>query len=172
MIKKNPALTEIPGNNRTMPLYMAALFAKPDMVRHLYGISNKMGGDYWSTDNRGWVLQNVLKEISLVSSSSYFFLHSFTGFICQINVTVNSSVDVAIQIVNDCPELCAKKGPLLTDVLLALAQKPKAFKRTKAPAVFRIINSGKYMLFALFSLFNYTLEFGRINTHYTCDSWV
>ncbi|XP_022038462.1 uncharacterized protein LOC110941148 [Helianthus annuus] len=127
MIKKNPALTEIPGNNRTMPLYMAALFAKPDMVRHLYGISNKMGGDYWSTDNRGWVLQKCVE---------------------------GDIFDVAIQIVNDCPELCAKKGPLLTDVLLALAQKPKAFKRTKAPAVFRIINS----VFELFHVKLWSIE--------------
>ncbi|KAI3687158.1 hypothetical protein L1987_80849 [Smallanthus sonchifolius] len=27
------AVIEIPGNNRMMPLYMAALFAKPEMVR-------------------------------------------------------------------------------------------------------------------------------------------
>ncbi|MFS7938059.1 hypothetical protein Hanom_Chr05g00435011 [Helianthus anomalus] len=130
MIKKNQALTEIPGYNRTMPLYMAAIYGKPTMVRYLYGISNKMGGDYWSTENRGWVLQKCVE---------------------------GDIFDVAIQIVNDRPELCAKKG-LLTDVLLALAQKPKAFKRTKAPAVFRIINSGKYMHFALFSLSNYTLD--------------
>ncbi|MFS7938056.1 putative ankyrin repeat-containing domain-containing protein [Helianthus anomalus] len=117
MIEKNPALTEIPSNNITMPLYMAALFGKPDMVRYLYGISNKMGGDYWSDINRGWVLQKCVE---------------------------GDIFDVAIQIVNDRSELCAEKG-LLTGVLLALAKKPKAFKQTKAPAVFRIINSGKYV---------------------------
>ncbi|KAJ0570407.1 putative ankyrin repeat-containing domain-containing protein [Helianthus annuus] len=61
MIKKNPALTEIPDSYSTMPLYTAALFGKPDMVRYLYGISNKMRGDYWSTDNRGWVLQKCVE---------------------------------------------------------------------------------------------------------------
>lgn len=61
MVKKNPAVTEIPGNNRTMPLYMAALFAKPEMVRYLYGISKKMGGDFWDHDNRGWVLQKCVE---------------------------------------------------------------------------------------------------------------
>ncbi|KAI7731369.1 hypothetical protein M8C21_012808 [Ambrosia artemisiifolia] len=61
MVKKNPAVVEIPGNNRTMPLYMAALFAKPEMARYLYSISKKMGGDYWSHDNRGWVLQKCVE---------------------------------------------------------------------------------------------------------------
>ncbi|KAJ0577195.1 putative ankyrin repeat-containing domain-containing protein [Helianthus annuus] len=56
MVKKNPRLPEIPGINGTMPLYMAALFEKPLMVRYLYGISNEMEGNCWSDDNRGWVL--------------------------------------------------------------------------------------------------------------------
>ncbi|KAF5806093.1 putative ankyrin repeat-containing domain, PGG domain, ankyrin repeat-containing domain superfamily [Helianthus annuus] len=113
MVDKNPAVAEIPGNNRTMPLYMAALFAKPEMARYLYGISKKMGGDYWSHDNRGWVLQKCVE-------SDIF--------------------DVALKIVADRPELLVKKG-LLTDVLLALAQKPKALKGKKLHVVFRIIKS-------------------------------
>ncbi|XP_035846284.1 uncharacterized protein LOC110942046 isoform X6 [Helianthus annuus] len=113
MVKKNPAVAEIPGNNRTMPLYMAALFGKPEMARYLYGISKKMGGDYWSHDNRGWVLQKCVE-------SDIF--------------------DLALKIVGDRPELLVKKG-LLTDVLLALAQKPKAFKGKKLHVVFRIIKS-------------------------------
>ncbi|KAI7752212.1 hypothetical protein M8C21_015120 [Ambrosia artemisiifolia] len=95
MVNKNPAVAEIPGNNRTMPLYMAALFAKPEMARYLYSISKKMGGDYWSHDNRGWVLQKCVEA---------------------------EIFDVAIKIVNDRPELLDKKG-LLTDVLIALALK-------------------------------------------------
>ncbi|KAJ0578723.1 putative ankyrin repeat-containing domain, PGG domain, leucine-rich repeat domain superfamily [Helianthus annuus] len=113
MVKKNPAVAEMPGNNRTMPLYMAALFGKPEMARYLYGISKKMGGDYWSHDNRGWVLQKCVE-------SDIF--------------------DLALKIVGDRPELLVKKG-LLTDVLLALAQKPKAFKGKKLHVVFRIIKS-------------------------------
>ncbi|KAM0041981.1 putative ankyrin repeat-containing domain, PGG domain, ankyrin repeat-containing domain superfamily [Helianthus debilis subsp. tardiflorus] len=113
MVHKNPAVAEIPGNNRTMPLYMATLFAKPEMVRYLYGISKKMEGDYWSHENRGWVLQKCVE-------SDIF--------------------DVALKIVADRPELLVKKG-LLTDVLLALAQKPKAFKGKKPHVVFRIIKS-------------------------------
>ncbi|XP_035846289.1 uncharacterized protein LOC110942046 isoform X13 [Helianthus annuus] len=48
--------------------------------------------------------------------------------------------DLALKIVGDRPELLVKKG-LLTDVLLALAQKPKAFKGKKLHVVFRIIKS-------------------------------
>ncbi|KAM0013414.1 putative ankyrin repeat-containing domain, PGG domain, ankyrin repeat-containing domain superfamily [Helianthus debilis subsp. tardiflorus] len=113
MVKKNHFLTEIPGNNRTMPLYMAAVFAKLDMVRYLYGISNKMGGDYWSTENRGWVLQKCVE---------------------------GDIFDVALKILDDHPELTRKKG-LLSDVLIALAQKPRAFEEIKPHIIFRIINS-------------------------------
>ncbi|XP_076911847.1 uncharacterized protein LOC143569952 [Bidens hawaiensis] len=113
MVKKNPAVTEIPGNNRTMPLYMAALFAKPEMVRYLYGISKKMGGDFWDHDNRAWVLQKCVEA---------------------------DIFDVALKIVADRPELTAKKG-LLTEVLLALAQKTRVLKGKKPNVVFRIIKS-------------------------------
>ncbi|MFS8002998.1 putative ankyrin repeat-containing domain superfamily [Helianthus anomalus] len=48
IVKKNPALVDILGNDRMMPLYMVALFGKADMVRYLYDISKKMTGDFWS----------------------------------------------------------------------------------------------------------------------------
>ncbi|KAK9080029.1 hypothetical protein SSX86_001704 [Deinandra increscens subsp. villosa] len=113
MVKKDPGVTEIPGNNRTMPLYMAALFAKPDMARYLYGISKKMSGDFWSHDNRGWVLQKCVEA---------------------------DIFDIALKIVDDRPELIAKKG-LLTDVLLALAKNTRAFKAIKPHIVLRFIKS-------------------------------
>ncbi|XP_035841720.1 ankyrin repeat-containing protein At2g01680 isoform X2 [Helianthus annuus] len=103
LVKKNRALIEIINISGITPLYMAALFAKPDMVNYLYGISNKMNGDCWTPNNRGWVLQKCVEA---------------------------DIFDVAIQIVIDRPELCDNK-PLLTDVLLALAQKTKAFERNK-----------------------------------------
>ncbi|KAI3506059.1 hypothetical protein L1887_28414 [Cichorium endivia] len=118
MVKKNRAVMEIPGNNRTMPLYMAALFAKPDMVRYLYDSSNKLAGDFWSHENRGWLLQKCVEA---------------------------EIFDVAIKLVNDRPELCAKKR-LLTDVLLVLAQKTHAFKERKPHIVVRIVES----IFAVF----------------------
>ncbi|KAJ0747871.1 putative ankyrin repeat-containing domain-containing protein [Helianthus annuus] len=142
MVNKNPALPEIPSCHETMPLYLAALFAKPEMVRYLYGISKKMSGDYWSNDNRGWVLHKCV----------------------EAEIFGNHYHDVALNIVNDCPRLTIKKG-LVTDVLLALAHKPHAFKQKKPHIIFRIINSGKkYML--LFFFFSFILTFNT-KTHIT-----
>ncbi|KAI7752211.1 hypothetical protein M8C21_015119 [Ambrosia artemisiifolia] len=113
MVGKNPALTEMHNQRNVMPLYMAALFAKPDMVRYLYGISNKMVGDFWTNDNRGWVLQKCVEA---------------------------DMFDVALKILSECPNLILTKG-LLTEVLLALAQKPDAFRRKKTNIIFTYINS-------------------------------
>ncbi|KAJ0437998.1 putative ankyrin repeat-containing domain, PGG domain, ankyrin repeat-containing domain superfamily [Helianthus annuus] len=103
LVEKNPALIEISNISGVTPLYMAALFSKPDMVNYLYGVSKKMNGDCWTPNNRGWVLQKCVEA---------------------------DIFDVAIQIVIDRPELCDNKQ-LLTHVLLALAQKTKAFERKK-----------------------------------------
>ncbi|PWA48999.1 Ankyrin repeat-containing protein [Artemisia annua] len=113
MVKKNEIVLELPGNNNTMPLYMAALFARTDMVRYLYESSKKMVGDFWTHENRGWVLQKCVEA---------------------------DIFDVALKIVDDCPELAAKKG-LLTDVLYLLAQKTKAFKGIKPNIIMRCIRS-------------------------------
>nr|GEW75806.1 ankyrin repeat-containing protein [Tanacetum cinerariifolium] len=120
MVKKNEIVLELPGNNNTMPLYMAALFARSDMVRYLYENSKKMVGDFWTHENRGWVLQKCVEA---------------------------DIFDVALKIVEDCPELTAKKG-LLTDVLYLLAQKPKAFKGVKP----NIISRGIRSFFGVFHL--------------------
>ncbi|KAJ0577967.1 putative ankyrin repeat-containing domain-containing protein [Helianthus annuus] len=165
MVNKNPALPEIPSRHETMPLYLAALFAKPEMVRYLYGISKKMSGDYWSNDNRGWVLHKCV-EAEIFGNHyhglfiSLFLSYIFTIFVVSLLVFVN----VALNIVNDCPRLTIKKG-LVTDVLLALAHKPHAFKQKKPHIIFRIINSGKkYML--LFFFFSFILTFNT-KTHIT-----
>ncbi|KAI3761853.1 hypothetical protein L1987_52275 [Smallanthus sonchifolius] len=113
MVKKNHALIQIPGNKRGMPLYMAALNAKADMVRYLYDISLKMTDNCWEHDTRGWVLQKCVE---------------------------GDIFDVALKIVNDRPELIVKKE-LLTDVLLALAKKTYAFKGKKPNVIFRVIKS-------------------------------
>uniref|UniRef100_A0A251RQJ2 Putative ankyrin repeat-containing domain, PGG domain protein n=1 Tax=Helianthus annuus TaxID=4232 RepID=A0A251RQJ2_HELAN len=68
LVKKNRALIEIINISGITPLYMAALFAKPDMVNYLYGISNKMNGDCWTPNNRGWVLQKCVEADIFVSA--------------------------------------------------------------------------------------------------------
>ncbi|KAI7755477.1 hypothetical protein M8C21_024340 [Ambrosia artemisiifolia] len=113
MVGKDPALTELPNNKNVLPLYMAALFAKADMVRYLYGLSKKMAGDFWTHDNRGWVLQKCVEA---------------------------DIFDVALKILNDCPELVLKNR-LLSDVLFALAQKPHKLEENKTNMIFTNIKS-------------------------------
>ncbi|MFS7937974.1 putative ankyrin repeat-containing domain-containing protein [Helianthus anomalus] len=133
MVEKNREVPDILGNNRTMPLYMAALFEKPLMVRYLYGISHKMGGDYWSHHNRGWVLQKCVEADIFVHTNLCINLYYFSH-------KSDSSVDVTIKIVNDRPELTYKKW-LLNDIFITLAQKTDAFEGTKPNVVLRIIKS-------------------------------
>ncbi|XP_076921630.1 uncharacterized protein LOC143583118 [Bidens hawaiensis] len=111
MLKKNPGLIDIPNKKTLMPLYIAALFAHPEMVRHLYGISNKMASDFWNDNNRGWALQKCVE-------SEIF--------------------DVAIKIVNDIPKLLDKRG-LVWDILFSLAGKTKAFEGEKPNVVLRVV---------------------------------
>ncbi|GJW89385.1 ankyrin repeat-containing protein [Tanacetum coccineum] len=61
VVKNNEIVLELPGNNNTMPLFMAALFARSGMVRYLYESSKKMEGDFWTHENRGWVLQKCVE---------------------------------------------------------------------------------------------------------------
>ncbi|CAH1432912.1 unnamed protein product [Lactuca virosa] len=67
-----------PDSRGMMPLYMAALFGKHDMVRFLYHNSRNMSGDFWTHHNRGCVL------VKCVEANLF---------------------DVALQIVTDRPEL-------------------------------------------------------------------
>ncbi|KAI3781503.1 hypothetical protein L2E82_11520 [Cichorium intybus] len=78
LVKKNRALLDIPDSCGMMPLYMAALFGKHDMVWYLYHNSQKMTGDFWTHHNRGCVL------VKCVEANLF---------------------DVALQIVKDRPEL-------------------------------------------------------------------
>ncbi|KAJ0800428.1 putative ankyrin repeat-containing domain superfamily [Helianthus annuus] len=154
MVKKNPKLIVIPGRNTMMPLYMAALFARPVMVRYLYGISNNMTGEHWEDDNRGQVLQKCVYL-------GHF--HKFLFHLCinlrnfSHKVTINSFVDVALKIVNDHPKLILKKE-LVADILLALAKQTDAFKERQPHVVLRIIKSSKYTFVNLFSMLYSTLD--------------
>ncbi|KAJ0789343.1 putative ankyrin repeat-containing domain-containing protein [Helianthus annuus] len=110
MVEKNPGLPEIPGNNRAMPLYTAALFKKPLMVRYLYDYMRRRG-NYMSDDNHRSVLEKCIEA---------------------------DIFDVAIKIIEDRPELTYKKE-LLSDILITLAQKTDAFEGTKLNVVLRIL---------------------------------
>lgn len=56
LVRKNKALVEIPDSRGMMPLYMAALYGKHEMVRYLYQSSRKMTGDFWTNHHRSCVL--------------------------------------------------------------------------------------------------------------------
>ncbi|XP_024977660.1 uncharacterized protein LOC112515221 [Cynara cardunculus var. scolymus] len=101
MVTKNKTLLDIAGSEGKMPLYMAALSGRHDMVKYLYENSERMTGGFWTHESRGCVL------LSCVEAELF---------------------DVALQIVNDRPELAVSGGI----VLGVLARKPHAFmnKRT------------------------------------------
>nr|XP_043608555.1 uncharacterized protein LOC122580348 [Erigeron canadensis] len=114
MVGKNRAVLNIPAANNMMPLYMAALFDKPEMVKYLYAESNKMAGDFWTIDNQSWVLQKCVE---------------------------NDMFDTALMIAKDLPELTDGKKRLLSEVLVALAQKTEAFEGKKPHITLSIIKS-------------------------------
>ncbi|XP_035845845.1 uncharacterized protein LOC110939068 [Helianthus annuus] len=136
MVEKHPTLMDIPGKRGEMPLYMAALYGKPAMVRYLYGISNKMSGDFWSHESRGWVLQRCVEA---------------------------GIFDVALKIVNDRPELILKRV-LLNKVLLALAETREAFDLmdgsivSKIKSIFEVLHKKVWRVEDK----HYALEFLRV----------
>nr|GEV92158.1 germacrene D synthase [Tanacetum cinerariifolium] len=90
MVKKNEALLTIPDTEGNMPLCKAALFGKHDMIKYLYDNSEKMTSHCWTHDNRNYVL------VKCVEANLF---------------------DIALQIVEDCPEL-ATNGHILRNVKL------------------------------------------------------
>ncbi|XP_076928823.1 uncharacterized protein LOC143592930 [Bidens hawaiensis] len=117
MIEKNPLLPEIANDNKITPLYMAALFAKPDMVRYLHNYSNHMRGDCWDNENRGWVLQKCVEA---------------------------KIFDVALKIVDDYPSLPFKKK-VLSNVLLALAHNTQAFEKKETRVQKHNVNFERFL---------------------------
>ncbi|XP_071710995.1 uncharacterized protein [Rutidosis leptorrhynchoides] len=78
LVQKNHALLDLPDSRGMMPLYMAALHGKHEMVKYLYHNSRKMTGDFWTHENR----------------------------VCVLVKSVESNLfDFALQIVTDRPEL-------------------------------------------------------------------
>ncbi|XP_052622874.1 uncharacterized protein LOC111903468 isoform X2 [Lactuca sativa] len=67
MLEKNGNLGDITGSNGMMPLYMASLFGKHEMVNYLYKNSREMHGDSWTNKNRSWVLQKCVEADQYVS---------------------------------------------------------------------------------------------------------
>ncbi|CAH1437140.1 unnamed protein product [Lactuca virosa] len=62
MVKKCRALVAITGSGGMTPLYMAALFGHSEVVKYLYKNSDKLYDDYWTPQNRGWLLQKCVEN--------------------------------------------------------------------------------------------------------------
>ncbi|CAI9272250.1 unnamed protein product [Lactuca saligna] len=62
MVKKCRALVAITGSGGMTPLYMAALFGHSEVVKYLYKNSQKLRDDYWTPQNRGWLLQKCVEN--------------------------------------------------------------------------------------------------------------
>lgn len=75
MLSKNPNLTDIPGSNQMMPLYMASLFGERELVNYLYDNSRTMSGDSWTHMNRSWVflkcVENDIFDVALKMASQW-----------------------------------------------------------------------------------------------------
>ncbi|KAI3781114.1 hypothetical protein L2E82_11115 [Cichorium intybus] len=62
MVDKNKGLLTIPGSQGMMPLYMAALFGNSEMVKYLFGKSQKLHDDGWTPQNRCWLLVKCVES--------------------------------------------------------------------------------------------------------------
>ncbi|GKB79351.1 ankyrin repeat-containing domain, PGG domain protein [Tanacetum coccineum] len=61
LLENNPELVNISGTQGLMPLYIACLYGKYEMVKYLYVKSNFMNGESWNPTNRGWVLEKCVE---------------------------------------------------------------------------------------------------------------
>ncbi|KVH91995.1 Ankyrin repeat-containing protein, partial [Cynara cardunculus var. scolymus] len=98
LVNRNKTLLDIAGSEGKLPLYMATLSGKHDMVKYLYENSKRMTGNFWTHTSRGCVL------LSCVEAGLF---------------------DVALQIVNDSPELAINSGECVLRLLAP--QKYKGF---------------------------------------------
>ncbi|GKC44409.1 ankyrin repeat-containing protein [Tanacetum coccineum] len=106
-VPRNRSLHYIRGATY-LPLSISAAEGKYKMVKYLYSLSQKMTGDPWTYKDRETVLKDCVER---------------------------ELFDVALQIVNDCPELAAT-----VSLLEVLARKPDAFATLEKNIVMRTID--------------------------------
>ena len=75
MVKNNNALLSIPGSQGMMPLYMASLFGKHDVVKYLFKKSKRLRDDGWDSKNRAWLLQKCVEGDMFGKHYSMLSLH-------------------------------------------------------------------------------------------------
>ncbi|XP_076881863.1 uncharacterized protein LOC143530123 [Bidens hawaiensis] len=113
LVKKNPGLVDICGSKNMLPLYIAALYRKYEMVSYLYEKSNMMdGGLVWTDQNHNWVLVKCVEAdffgnqlhslffMSLISlSTSYILLRlgTFEPYMITIDILEISFVVIHVE---------------------------------------------------------------------------
>ncbi|CAH1437144.1 unnamed protein product [Lactuca virosa] len=80
MVKSNRALVAITGAGGMTPLYMAALFGHYEMVKCLYGYSQKLRDDCWTDETRSWLLLKCVETDMFDMALDIVKEHSKLGF--------------------------------------------------------------------------------------------
>ncbi|KAI3669044.1 hypothetical protein L6452_40265 [Arctium lappa] len=62
LIEKNDGLINISNSQGRLPLQVAVLYGKHDMVEYLYNSSRKMIGHFWTNQNRSWVFEKCVDK--------------------------------------------------------------------------------------------------------------
>ncbi|KAI7729791.1 hypothetical protein M8C21_014323 [Ambrosia artemisiifolia] len=113
------------GNGNTLPLYLAALYGRYDMVNYLYGESENLNDRFWNDEHCGWLLSKCLEAD----------IH-----------------DIALKIVTNRPQLAAT--PSVLEVLAVLASKPTAFRDIEHKFIQRVIRAIRQCKYILHLTFN------------------
>ena len=61
LVEKNEGLIDIPDSQGNLPICVAALFGRHDMVQYLYNHSQKMTGNLWTHQKRSWVFEKCME---------------------------------------------------------------------------------------------------------------
>ncbi|KAI3515154.1 hypothetical protein L1887_13907 [Cichorium endivia] len=116
MVNKNMTLLDIsldiPGSQGMMPLYMASLFGKNDMVNYLYDNSNNMTGEFWTPLGHGWVFQKCVEadifDVSLKIVSRWLELTK--SGIVLFSAAEMGNTEFLVELIRHFPELLWKEN--------------------------------------------------------------
>ncbi|KAI3669021.1 hypothetical protein L6452_40240 [Arctium lappa] len=62
LVEKNEGLIDIPNSQGKMPLQVAVLYGRHDMVEYLYNTSQKMSGHLWTHQDRSSVFEKCVED--------------------------------------------------------------------------------------------------------------
>ncbi|XP_024978639.1 protein ACCELERATED CELL DEATH 6-like isoform X1 [Cynara cardunculus var. scolymus] len=62
LVEKNDGLIDIPNSEGRLPLQVAVLYGRHEMVEYLYNTSQRMTGHFWTHQDRSWVLEKCVDK--------------------------------------------------------------------------------------------------------------